>query len=70
MVGDGVVPLTIQSPGDGAQDGDIYFNPFFGDYWLVKNGSFVLINDGMSVPLSDPEGFRRVGHIEIGGKSE
>lgn len=59
-----------QSPGYGAKDGDIYYNPVFGDYWLVKNGNFVLINDRWEVPLSDPVGFEKVGHIEIGGDAE
>lgn len=59
-----------QRPGDGAKDGDIFYNPYFGDYWIVKNEMFVLINDGWSVPLSDPVGFKQVGHIEIGGDAE
>lgn len=59
-----------QSPYEGAKDGDIYYNPVFGDYWLVKNGRFVLINDRWEVPLSDPVGFKKVGHIETGGDAE
>ena len=27
-----------------AVDGDIYFNPVFGDLWIVENGKFVKIN--------------------------
>ena len=26
-----------------AVDGDIYFNPVFGDLWIVENGKFVKI---------------------------
>lgn len=59
-----------QSPYEGAKDGDIYYNPVFGDYWLVIKGTFILINDRWEVPLSDPVGFKKVGHIEIGGDAE
>lgn len=67
MTGDPLTTYTppmIQSPGEGVEDGDIFYNPYFGDYWLVKNGYFVLINDGWSVPLSDPVGFVKIGHIK------
>ena len=53
-----------------AVDGDIYFNPVFGDFWIVEHGCFVKINDGLdflaistfSVPLpinrpSEPESY-------------
>ena len=47
-----------------AVDGDIYFNPVFGDLWIVKNGKFVKINDRYDIPLDEPEHFIKVGHAE------
>ena len=47
-----------------AVDGDIYFNPVFGDLWIVENGEFVKINDGYNIPLDEPEHFIKVGHAE------
>ena len=47
-----------------AVDGDIYFNPVFGDLWIVENGKFVKINDGYDIPLDEPEHFIKVGHAE------
>ena len=48
-----------------AVDGDIYFNPVFGDLWIVENGKFVKINDGYDIPLDEPEHFIKVGHAEL-----
>lgn len=45
-------------------DGDIYFNPVFGDLWIVENGKFVKINDGYDISLDEPEHFIKVGHAE------
>ena len=47
-----------------AIDGDIYFNPVFGDLWIVENGKFVKINDGYDISLNEPEHFIKVGHAE------
>ena len=47
-----------------AIDGDIYFNPVFGDLWIVENGKFVKINDGYNISLDEPEHFIKVGHAE------
>ena len=47
-----------------AVDGDVYFNPVFGDLWIVENGKFVKINDGYDIPLNEPERFIKVGHAE------
>ena len=47
-----------------AVDGDIYFNPVFGDLWIVENGKFVKINDGYDIQLDEPEHFIKVGHTE------
>ena len=45
-------------------DGDIYFNPIFGDLWIVECGKFIKINDGYNIPLDEPEHFIKVGHAE------
>ena len=47
-----------------AVDGDIYFNPMFGDLWIVEDNSFIKINDGFTIDLDDPEGFVKVGHVD------
>ena len=47
-----------------AVNGDIYFNPVFGDLWIVENGKFVKINDGYDISLDEPEHFIKVGHAE------
>ena len=47
-----------------AIDGDIYFNPVFGDLWIVENGKFVKINDGYDISLNEPEHFIKVGHAK------
>ena len=47
-----------------AINGDIYFNPVFGDLWIVENGKFVKINDGYNISLDEPEHFIKVGHAE------
>ena len=47
-----------------AIDGDIYFNPVFGDLWIVENGKFIKINDGYDISLDEPEHFIKVGHAE------
>ena len=48
-----------------AVDGDIYFNPVFGDLWIVENGKFVKINDGYDIPLNESELFIKVVHAEL-----
>lgn len=47
-----------------AVDGDIYFNPMFGDLWIVDKGYFIKINDGYDIPLDEPVHFVKVGHAE------
>lgn len=47
-----------------AVDGDIYWNPSFGDLWLVENGYFIKINDGYIIDINDPASFVKVGHID------
>ena len=47
-----------------AVDGDIYFNPVFGDLWIVEHGCFIKINDRYDIPLDEPEHFIKVGHAE------
>lgn len=46
-----------------AKDNDIYYNPFFGDLWLVQDEHFVKIYNGYKVELDEPVGFIKVGHI-------
>ena len=45
-------------------DGDIYFNPVFGDLWIVDKGRFVKINNGYDMSVDEPEGFIKVGHAD------
>ena len=45
-----------------AINGDIYFNPVFGDLWILERGKFIKINDGYDIPLDEPEHFVKVGH--------
>ena len=47
-----------------AVDGDIYFNPVFGDLWIVERGKFIKINDTYDIPIDEPEHFIKVGHAE------
>lgn len=46
-----------------AKDNDIYYNPFFGDLWLVRGEHFVKIYNGYQVDLNEPIGLIHVGHI-------
>ena len=51
------------------RDGDIYFNPVFGDLWIVDGKYFVRINDvTYKVLIDDVVGFKRVGHASVGCK--
>ena len=47
-----------------AVDGDIYWNPCFGDLWIVDGHDFIKINDGYTTDLDDPSGFVKVGHVD------
>ena len=47
-----------------AVDGDVYFNPVFGDLWIVDKGRFVKINDGYDIGLDEPVDFVKVGHVD------
>lgn len=54
----------LENEYEDAVDGDIYFNPCFGDLWIVHNKQFIKINDGYSIDLNEPDGFIKVGHVE------
>lgn len=45
-------------------NGDIYFNPVFGDLWIVENDKFIKINNGYTIDFNEPEGFIKVGHVD------
>lgn len=47
-----------------AVDGDIYWNPWFGDLWVVDGDHFIKINDGEMCELDEPVGFEKVGHVD------
>lgn len=47
------------------KDGDIYYNPVFGDLWLVDGSNFVKINDGYRISVDDPEFFIKVGCADV-----
>ena len=47
-----------------AVDGDIYWNPTFGDLWVVDGESFIKINDGYTIDVDEPYGFVKVGHVD------
>ena len=47
-----------------AANGDIYWNPVFGDLWIVDGESFIKINDGYQIDIDEPSGFVKVGHVE------
>lgn len=46
-------------------DGDVFYNPFFGDFWVVKDSQFVKINDGYITDIDDTIGFIKVGHVDF-----
>lgn len=46
------------------KDGDIYWNPAFGDLWIVDKDEFIKINDGCRIECDVPEGFVKVGHVD------
>lgn len=45
-------------------NGDIYFNPLFGDLWIVDDDQLIKINDGYDIPLDEPNNFIKVGHVD------
>lgn len=47
-----------------AVDGDIYWNPCFGDLWIVDGDLFIKINEGTTCELDEPVGFEKVGHVD------
>ena len=47
-----------------AVNGDVYWNPVFGDLWIVDGDNFVLINDLETASLDSVVGFVKVGHID------
>lgn len=48
-----------------AVDGDIYYNPLFGDHWIVQGDRFIKINENFSMAKHEPSGFIKVGHIDF-----
>ena len=46
-------------------DGDVYFNPLWGDLWIVNGSHFVKINDGYDIELNDVADFIKVGHVDL-----
>ena len=48
-----------------AEEGDIYYNPMFHDFWIVKDNLFHLMSDNFTIGLDEPVGFIKVGHIDL-----
>lgn len=46
-------------------DGDIYWNPAFGDLWIVDDKDYVKINDGYRTEIENTVGFIKVGHVNV-----
>lgn len=51
-------------------DGDIYWNPFFGDLWIVDGSDFVKINDGYRAEIEEVVGFVKVGYADVSTKKK
>lgn len=48
------------------ENGDIYYNPFFGDLWIIQNNTEIRkINDTYTTDVNDVVGFVHVGHIDL-----
>lgn len=47
-------------------NGDIYYNPFFGDLWIIQNDTKIKkINDSYITDIDDVAEFVYVGHINL-----
>lgn len=47
-------------------NGDIYYNPFFGDLWIIQNDTKIKkINDSYITDIDDVTEFVYVGHIDL-----
>ena len=46
-------------------NGDIYWNPGFGDLWIVDDKDYVKINDGYRTEIENTVGFIKVGHVNV-----
>ena len=47
-------------------NGDIYYNPFFGDLWIIQNDTKIKkINDSYTTDIDDVAEFVYVGHIDL-----
>ena len=47
-------------------NGDIYYNPFFGDLWIIQNDTKIKkINDSYTTDIDNVAEFVYVGHIDL-----
>ena len=47
-------------------NGDIYYNPFFGDLWIIQNDTKIKkINDSYITDIDDVAEFVYIGHIDL-----
>lgn len=47
-------------------NGDIYYNPFFGDLWIIQNDTKIKkINNSYTTDIDDVAEFISVGHIDL-----
>ena len=46
-------------------DGDVYFDPFFEELWVVEGDYFLKINDVDTATIERTPGFVKVGHIDL-----
>lgn len=47
-------------------NGDIYYNPFFGDLWIIQNDTKIKkINDSYITDIDDVAEFVYVGYIDL-----
>lgn len=52
-------------------NGDIYYNPFFGDLWIIQNDTKIKkINDSYITDIDDVAEFVYVGHIDLKQRGE
>ena len=53
---------TVKDP---PANGDIYWNPMFGDLWVTDGTDFVKINDGYRTEIENTVDFVKCGHLDI-----
>lgn len=47
-------------------NGDVYYNSFFGDLWIIQNDTKIKkINDSYTTDINDVAEFVYVGHIDL-----